>query len=428
MVAKIYADKSLENHLEALRSGGAGSQEGWLLGSAGNHGIRIATFLPIAGAGSCCESIQASLLSSFLPGGLRVVGVFSFSASQQNHTPRLAQLCCSAAVGVRMMNAADQSAVLSRTRADLDGKNVEDKCAVLMIYAANRLKCFCVQGNGVQSPTEARFQKDISKEYRIFKAKVGPILVYEKGRSSISSAVRKYLDLHYAHITIDDVVIPPVLLTSKCVGDIPSRQPYHKVSFQTRRKRRSNLAAIDGQVREPITFQGVFTCFALVHESESLICAAGGLQESAVLTSCNMVSGKATSQAAKVLSMFLKENLDKAVARGFLLGVAGDCSNCILPMQKLWASFAPASAGKSYVESDSKADMDGSVKKEGAASTVVEERAPASIEERAPASDSLQTKRKSAKDSGKDKSASAYLYLGAILAIIIALLLHMFRN
>ena len=104
-----------------------------------------------------------------------------------------------------------------------------------MVFAANNLKCLCIQGNGAQKPIDVRFQEGLLRKYRTFSAKMGPIEVHESDGSLVSTAVRRYLDLRCAYITIDGTVVPPRFLPSKYVGDVPSRQTNHRVCFQVRR-------------------------------------------------------------------------------------------------------------------------------------------------------------------------------------------------
>ena len=72
---RLCADKTLEAHLEALRSGSApapaGRQEGVLIGSYSGRSLRVAAFLPRERR---APTVRMRAPSRLLPGGLSALG------------------------------------------------------------------------------------------------------------------------------------------------------------------------------------------------------------------------------------------------------------------------------------------------------------------------------------------------------------------
>ena len=358
MLTKLYCDKALEAHLERLRSGGGGGvEDGLLLGAAGrgNAGkacVRVAAFLPLR-SGTSASAAGVAAVDAWLPGGMRVVGFYSFSASQHDHTERLAQLCQNDAVGAVM---SAQTSLGSRSGV---GSSPRRTTAVMMVHAANTLKCFLVTrggggGGNQHKPTEVQFQAGMAHEFRVFHAHVGPLHVRGRSRVAVGAAVRASLDARYARVTIDGAAVLPHALVSVTAGQVPRRgaNAAHEVRFQVKRRRHPAAPPADSIVNEAVVLSGIIRGTAIAHVSDALLQMADSLVDSVVAVANRLVSlhpGR-SSDGKGGLSNFVQEKVDEAMSNGFILDNTGgrsgsDCENID---KSGWASFAPASNAKSY--------------------------------------------------------------------------------
>ena len=234
----------------------------------------------------------------------------------------------------------------------------EDEVAVLMVHAANALKCFTVRQGVHPKPIQVQFQPGLSDEFSVFRADVGPVFVHEHSRAAVGKAVRSCMDVRYSRMTIDGTLVSRPALSSVTVGQVPSLSgSSHKVRFQAVRRRQPPAPPADALVSEAVVLSGVLACCALAHASETLANMASSLVDSAEAEASFLASEQAPLPSLEeALSIFTQEMVDEAMRRGVFGHRMRGCDNKGRISESGWASFGPAAAAKTFVKSESRTE------------------------------------------------------------------------
>lgn len=275
---RVLADKAVEDHVERLRVGRTGFQEGVLIGTVR---AGLAQFAPEANLSARAPAVenselvtvyalyahpvladdsvvsQASIerIDACLPGGLCVVGVYSFTASADNHLPRLISL-----------------------RPPASRERITHATWTVIQHVSNSTKC-TVRRRQRHEPADLRFTNDLCGTFASFRALVSVDFKYAPKDShhlqSLATAVASAVSPCDAAMKVEGVLVSQHHSKSVLVSALPAKSPGDPLSVEICSPLHTSSsmgASASGsrECRHMRSVSGAYSCGALAHENDSL--------------------------------------------------------------------------------------------------------------------------------------------------------------
>ena len=308
----------LQRHLEELRQQSSVQEDGILIGSVEHN--HVLAYFPLK---SFATTNIVRDLELSLAGGLRVLGLYNFTASADDHLSRLA-----------------------RVHTQFSDKEAASSW-LIMLHVSNRLSQFLVSTDnsigrsGTSKPAKIRFQQGLKNEYRHFKVRI-PLNVLAASSNRMEAAIRTTLDRSRALLTIDSEVISRQNMRTLIVQQIPLQKDMqqHTVLMHMVQPGVSTAVPVNHEnASSPVSLVGTLECTALVHVSSKLLSVADAfiLQ---VIRQYNAASNESTTQET-TWDQYKDQQMEPARQRGYF-STAPSLAVVESTLSTTWPSFSHA--------------------------------------------------------------------------------------